>query len=309
MKLIKSSYSILDQKPGLDGIYEMIELAGRTCYKSTRKEGTTAKDFVDRMINSKHYAMLEHGTVYLKIPKGTYAYDHYVVECLPDDDFFSNSYELAYRPYTKVNIQEDYIYVTTNLRVLQEYNWLDDLKYLCEPTEYHERRVTVRFTTSNGIMRELTRHRSHSFAVESTRYCNYSKNKFNNEIQCVIPSWCKNMVNGNSYNWELVHDYNIRQTEGLSEVEARLIMSWCYSEAHYLMLTNKGILTAQQAREVLPLATKCDMVMTGFVSDWEHLCRLRSSFAETGQPHPDMKALVDPLLKEFINRGYMKPFV
>ena len=74
MKLIKPSYSILDQKPGLDGIYEIIELAGRTCYKSTRKEGTTAKDFVDRMINSKHYAMLEHGTVYLKIPKGTYAY-------------------------------------------------------------------------------------------------------------------------------------------------------------------------------------------------------------------------------------------
>ena len=156
-------------------------------------------------------------------------------------------------------------------------------------------------------MREFTRHRSHSFAVESTRYCNYSKNKFNNEIQCVIPSWCKNMVNGNSYNWELVHDYNIRQTEGLSEAETRLIMSWCYSEAHYLMLTNKGILTAQQAREVLPLATKCDMVMTGFVSDWKYLFRLRTSIlAETGKPHPDMAALCDPLYKEFINRGYIK---
>lgn len=159
MKLIKPSYQILEQKPGLEGIYEMIELAGRTCYKSTRKEDTTAKDFVDRMINSKHYAMLEHGTVYLKIPKGTYAYDHYVVECLPDDDFFSNSYELAYRPYTKVNIQEDYVYVTTNLRVLQEHNCLDDLKYLCEPTEFHEKRVTVKFTTSNSIMREFTRHK------------------------------------------------------------------------------------------------------------------------------------------------------
>lgn len=68
MKLIKPSYQILEQKPGLEGIYEMIELAGRTCYKSTRKEGTTAKDFVDRMIASQHYAMLEHGTVYLKIP-------------------------------------------------------------------------------------------------------------------------------------------------------------------------------------------------------------------------------------------------
>ena len=307
MRLIKPSFEIFEQGPGLEGIYEAIERAGRTCYKSKRPEGQTAKDFVDRMINSKHYAMLEHGTVYLKIPKGTYAYDHYVVACLPDDDFFSNSYELAYRPYTKVNIQEDYIYVTTNLRVLQEHNWLDDLKYLCEPTEFHEKRVTVGFTTSNGIMRELTRHRSHSFAVESTRYCNYSKNKFNNEIQCVIPSWCKNMVNGNSYNWELVHDYNIRQTEDLSEAEARLIMSWCYSEAHYLMLTNKGILTAQQAREVLPLATKCDMVMTGFVSDWKYLFRLRTSFiAETGKPHPDMSNLCDPLYKEFVKRGFIE---
>ena len=68
MKLIQSSYSILEQKPGLDGIYEQIELAGRTCYKSKRPEGQTAKDFVDRMIKSGHGAMLEHGTVYLKIP-------------------------------------------------------------------------------------------------------------------------------------------------------------------------------------------------------------------------------------------------
>ena len=160
MKLINSSFEILEQEPGLQGIYKQIELAGRTCYKSLDKiTKDSAKGFVDRMINSKHYAMLEHGTVYLKIPKSTYAYGHYVVACLPDDDFFSNSYELAYRPYTKVNIQEDYIYVTTNLRVLQEHNWLDDLKYLCEPTEFHEKRVTVRFTTSNGIMRELTRHK------------------------------------------------------------------------------------------------------------------------------------------------------
>ena len=170
MKLIKSNYEILEQKPGLEGIYEMIETAGRTCYRSQRPEGQTAKDFVDRMIKSQHYAMLEHGTVYLKIPKGTYAYDHYVVVCLPDDDFFSSSYKLVYRPYTKVNIQEDYIYVTTNLRVLQEHNWLDDLKYLCEPTEYHEKRATVKFIPDRAVSHELVRHRVFSFAQESTRY-------------------------------------------------------------------------------------------------------------------------------------------
>lgn len=171
MKLIKPSFEILNQPHGLQGIYEQIELAGRTCYASSHKiqyqendtcngfVSTTAKDFVDRMIASQHYAMLEHGTVYLKIRKGTYAYSHYVVVCEPDDDFMSSSRELSYRPYTKVNIQDDYIYVTTNYRVLVENGWLDDLKYLCEPTEHHEKRVTVRFTTDRGVSHEFVRHK------------------------------------------------------------------------------------------------------------------------------------------------------
>lgn len=302
MKLIKPSYEILEQSPGLKGIYKAIEVAGRTCYKSLDKiTDDSAEGFVNRMIASKHYAMLEHGTVYLKIRKGTYAYSHYVVVCEPDDDFMSSSRELSYRPYTKVNIQDDYIYVTTNYRVLVENGWLDDLKYLCEPTEHHEKRVTVRFTTSNGIMREFTRHRVMSFAVESTRYCNYSKDKFNNEVTFIIPSWCSyeeaTCTFDNSENWN-----EVTKPEFL--LRKQLVMA----EWSYLKLIEMGC-RPQEAREVLPLATKCDMVMTGFVSDWEHLCKLRSSFAETGQPHPDMKALVDPLLKEFINRGYMKPFV
>ena len=143
-----------------------------------------------------------------------------------------------------------------------------------------------------------------SFAQESTRYCNYSKDKFGNEIQCIIPSWSNNMVEGNSYDWELVQDYNLRQTEGLSEPETRLIMSWCYDEAHYIMLLNKGILTAQQARQVLPNALKTELVMTGFVSDWNHFFDLRAR-GTTGAPHPQAKELAEPLMKEFISRGWI----
>ena len=130
--------------------------------------------------------------------------------------------------------------------------------------------------------------RSHSFAVESTRYCNYSKNKFNNEITFIEPFW---------YNRQSLVLQKDLLISGLRE-----------AEKHYLALIEVGC-KPQEAREVLPLATKCDMVMTGFTSDWDHLCRLRSSFAETGQPHPDMKALVDPLLKEFISRGYLELLV
>lgn len=154
MKLVNPSYSILEQDPGLEGIYEAIERAGRTCYKSKRPEGQTAKDFVDRMITSQHYAMLEHGTVYLKIPFS------------PSTNKYSNN------PYSK-NIViglEPICYITTNYRVLAENGWLDDLQYLCEPTEFHEKRVTVRFTTDRGVSHEFVRHRVFSFAQESTRY-------------------------------------------------------------------------------------------------------------------------------------------
>ena len=300
MKLIKPSFEILEQGPGLQGIYKQIELAGRTCYKSLdRITEDSAKDFVNRMIKSQHYAMLEPGTVYLRDCRNLeYENNTELVEYPHTLDKYSTN------PYSKVRYTSDCIYVTTNYRVLAENGWLKDLKYLCEPTEFHEKRVTVRFTTSNSIMREFTRHRAMSFAVESTRYCNYSKDRFNNEIQCIIPSWSKGMIEGNSYDWELVHDYNLRQTEELSEIETRLIMSWCYDEAQYLLLLNKNFCTPQQAREVLPLATKCDMVMTGFVSDFQHFFDLRVR-GITGTPHPDAKALAEPLMYEFKKRDWI----
>lgn len=172
MKLIKPSYKILTQGSGLQGIYEQIELAGRTCYASTHKIqyqendtcngsiSTTAKDFVDRMINSKHYAMLEHGTVYLTI-RG-------IVKPFVGPSNFGKYLE---NPYSKVVFGEGTtFYITTNYRVLVENGWLNDLQYLCEPTEYHEKRVTVRFITDRGVSHEFVRHRVFSFAQESTRY-------------------------------------------------------------------------------------------------------------------------------------------
>lgn len=289
MKLINPSWEIIEQKPGLEGIYDMIELAGRVCYKSTRKEGTTAKDFVDRMIASKHYAMLEHGTVYLKIRKGTYAYSHYMVVCEPDDDFMSSSRELSYRPYTKVNIQDDYIYVTTNYRVLVENGWLDDLKYLCEPTKFHEKRVTVRFTTDRGVSHEFVRHRVFSFAQESTRYCNYSKDKFGNELTFIIPSW--------GYNKAAIYN-------GVDEFDGDYFEHFLRdSELSYFKLLELGW-KPQQARQVLPNALKTELVMTGFISDWQHFFDLRAR-GVTGAPHPDVKALVEPVYKTFSERNYI----
>ena len=165
MKLIKQSFEILDQQCGLEGIYKQIEISGRTCYKSEDKiTEDSAKEFVDRMIKSGHGAMLEHGTVYLAIPISEW-------KCTDDyrDSYISNPYSNVNDSLVDWENNEGTVYITTNLRVLVENGWLDDLQYICEPTEYHEKRITVKFTTDQGILREFTRHRVFSFAVESTR--------------------------------------------------------------------------------------------------------------------------------------------
>lgn len=295
MKLIKPSFEIYEQGPGLEGIYEAIERAGRTCYKSTRPEGQTAKDFVDRMIASKHYAMLEHGTVYLKIP------------CIYNGDQYNLSWkESKYKcnPYSKLkrefvcyreNYREksgDYFdFITTNYRVLVENGWLDDLKYLCEPTEFHEKRVTVRFTTDRGVSHEFVRHRVFSFAQESTRYCNYSKDKFGNELTFIIPSW---MSNSEEQAINTVEGFGVNPGEELFAFLGK-------AERHYFSLLELGW-TPQQARQVLPNALKTELVITGFVSDWNHFFDLRAR-GTTGAPHPDAKALAEPLMGEFYKRN------
>ena len=136
---------IIPQEPGLLGVYKAIESAGRTCYKSEDKiTSDSAKKFVDKMISLGHTAMLEFGTVYL-----TKEID------LDDDDL---TYELySYNPYSKVTAiyntskHTATLYITTNYRHIVENNWLDDLKYQCEPTEFHERRVTVHFVCDRGV--------------------------------------------------------------------------------------------------------------------------------------------------------------
>lgn len=184
MRLIKPNVEILEQKSGLDGVYKQIELAGRTCYKSEDKiTEDSAKAFVDRMIASGHGAMLEHGTIYLRIPSDDVNYHHYLSK------YEKNPYSRCNYGLTLNGSPVGDICITSNYRVLVENNWLDDLKYICEPTKSHEKCITVKWTCGRDILAEFTRHRTFSFAAESTRFCNYSKNKFGNELTFIIPSW------------------------------------------------------------------------------------------------------------------------
>lgn len=294
MKLIESSVQIIEEKDP----YKMIELAGRTCYKSEDKiTENSAKEFVDRMIKLGHGAMLEHGTIYLKVPFEEIVRDGAYEE---SESSFGDIQKYKKNKYTKVNYYNKYWYITTNLRVLVENRWMEDLQYQVAPTEHHEKRITAKFICDRSVSHEFVRHRVFSFAQESQRYCNYSKDKFDNEITYIIPSWL-NIPEGKYSNWDndwcdvselkLLHP----EVDDMGDAINCFLQSIKNSEYYYFMLIDRGW-KPQQARSVLPNATKTELVMTGFESDWKHFFDLRCS----GAAHPDAKKLADEL-KELIS--------
>ena len=299
MKLIKPSYEFWEQKEGLSGVEAQIERAARVCYASEPKG--EVGELLGKLIKSKHYAMLEHGTVYL------------MIDCSGRLIDVANKY--IQNKYSKVSLHSDGVHycITTNYRVLVENNWLDDLKYLCEPTEYHEKRITVKFTMDRIGSQSFCRHRVFSFAQESTRYCNYSKDKFSNEITFIIPSRL-NIPEGIAY-WHDGLGYRVGADPNNTDFDASLgyinkssnYDSFLYAlenaEKSYFRLL-KEEWKPQQARQVLPNALKTELVMTGFVSDWKHFFDLRA-IGTTGKPHPDAEILAKPLMNEFIERRYL----
>lgn len=287
MKLIESSVQIIEEKDP----YKMIELAGRTCYKSEDKiTENSAKEFVDRMIKLGHGAMLEHGTIYLTIDgedpnlSKIQSNPHTKVNLVPYEVLTEGNYTISYKAY-----------ITTNLRVLVENNLKELLCYQVEPTEHHEKRITAKFICDRGVSHEFVRHRVFSFAQESTRYCDYSKDKFGNDITYIIPSWL-DLPEGKYSNWDNdwcdVSELKLLypEVDNLSDPANCFLQSIKNAEYYYFMLINRGW-KPQQARQVLPNATKTELVMTGFESDWEHFFELRCS----GAAHPDAKKLADEL--------------
>lgn len=297
MRLIKPSFSIWDQQEGLEGVYKQIEKVGRVCYKSEDKiTEDSAKPFVERMVKSGHGAMLEHGTVYLTITATS-----------PE----VRKYEI--NPYSRVKkISVDGIkgraYITTNYRVLVENKWLDDLKYQCDSTPSHEKHITVKFICDRGVSHEFVRHRVFSFAQESTRYCNYSKDKFGNELTFILPPWVDERQLGEQNSQELLIQMGSLSNPTYTQEdlnELYFLFSLASSEVQYFNLINNGW-KPQQARAILPNSLKTELVMTGFVSDWKRFFRLRSRIAKTGKPHPQAQELADPLMDEFVKRGIME---
>lgn len=202
MKIVKPGFEILTNITGNE--LKLIELAGRTCYKSEDKiTDESAKKFVKNIVSRGHEAMLEHSI------------------------------------------------------------------------------LSVKFICDRGVSHELVRHRLASFAQESTRYCNYSKDKFGNELTFIEPFFfCQkgicNRDNGLLYNiW-------------LDECKS--------AENAYLKLLELGA-TPQEARSVLPNSIKTEVVVTMNYREWRHFFKLRAA-RFTGPAHPQMEEITRPLLEE-----------
>ena len=137
--------------------------------------------------------------------------------------------------------------------------------------------ITIKFICSRGVSHELVRHRLCNFAQESTRYCNYSHDKFGNELTFINPVWRKNIT-------EDPKDF-------AKEVLWVMFLQKC--EKTYFDLLDAG-LTAQEARGVLPNDLSTEINVKANIREWRHILKLRTALAA----HPDMRDLMMPLLKE-----------
>jgi thymidylate synthase (FAD) len=136
--------------------------------------------------------------------------------------------------------------------------------------------ISVKFITDRGISHEIVRHRIASYSQESTRYCNYSKTKFNNELTFIKPYFESN-VPIQEVNWE---------------------QSMEFAEASYRIMLRYGA-KPEEARSVLPNSLKTELIMTANLREWLHFIKLRGS----KQAHPQMRELVNTLKTELVDKG------
>ena len=296
MKLIKpDAHVVVENNP-----FRKVERIGRTCYKSEDKiTDTSCYAFVDGLIARKHFAMLEHANF------------HFLVESQLDIAFslvnipaIVVSYIGNHQWIVTVTLSHVYnpLYSEKNellryMRRIIEHKWrlpddsiryhdplsdvtqiqLVDVDALGEDIRAKHELVSIHFLCDRGVSHELVRHRC-SVAQESTRYCNYSKDKFGAEIIYIEPS---------TYNmWP-------------DDIRDKFADYLQYVEGLYMDMINSG-LQPQQARAVLPNALKTEVILSMTIDRWEHFFNLRSK-GTTGQPHPDMKQVADIAYESFLS--------
>lgn len=347
MNIINAKYEIIEQQYNDDLLKDMfkhIELCGRTCYKSEDKiTDTSYEKFIKILEDSEHGAMLEHGTVYLTVGLGTpiddpqYMWKMDIIKFFQINKYSKVKSEVVNKPVDveikgfgmQQQASATFYYITTNWRVIFEnkdlllikyinnnYHFTKEtvkdsvLSFMSKPTENHEKRYTVKFTYHLAVARDVNRHRVQSIGEESTRYCNYSKEKFGGELNYIEPVFLsdeeKEILNDQNEHLSF-GDMCAHISDNLNESSFEAIDYFIFAleacEFAYLNLIKLGW-KPQKASLVLPLDTKTESVHTAFVSDWQHFFNLRA-LGTTGAPRPSAKEVAWPLMEDFLNRNWI----
>ena len=306
MKLIKQSFEFINQTDfSLVGIKKHIERCARVSYKSQDKiTDTSYEKFVNMLESRGHDRPLEFGTVHLKMPEPEF-------RSLTDILTSSRTYNDSWMHYKVVETWEEgyTVYVTTNYRYYKlMWNQMNTLSKYFDKTdsEYYPKRYTVHMILDRGVMDEFRTHVGLSHLAESTRYCNYSKDKFGNELTFIKPCWLNVpegkynhciMVSKNSpdIRVECVGSNEIGKYYNIEEDEGLFLNGLVQSELTYLHLINNKKWTPQQARSVLPLGIKSELISCGFEDAWENFFKRR----DAPDAHPMAQEIANPMHKEF----------
>ena len=302
MKLIKQSFEFINQTDfSLVGIKKHIERCARVSYKSEDKiTDTSYEKFVNMLESRGHDRPLEFGTVHLKMPYYIYST---VIDTLTYLDMFNQA-------WVKVTYENGNMYITTNYRyylaIKKVYPDIDEY-FTEEDNKYYPKRYTVHMILDRGVMDEFRTHVGLSHLAESTRYCNYSKDKFGNELTFIKPCWLNVpegkynhciMVSKNSpdIRIECVGSDEIGKYYNIEEGEGLFLNGLVQSELTYLDLINNKKWTPQQARSVLPLGIKSELISCGFEDAWENFFKRR----DAPDAHPMAQEIANPMHKEFL---------
>lgn len=285
MKLINQSFEILEQKDfTIKGIKQFIERCARVSYKSEDKiTDTSYEKFVNMLESRGHDRPLEFGTVHLKMSVTDF---NKIRSTLCLNKIYNNQ-------WIKYYYVGDVTYVTTNYRyylnILKIFPKVEKF-FTGEDNKYYPKRYTVHMILDRGVMDEFRTHVGLSHLAESTRYCNYSKDKFNNEVTFVIPSWCNSLVEGSK------QEYSPFEING-DEVEFMNALQ--NAQNSYLSLLKMGW-TPQQARSVLPLGIKSELISCGFEDAWKNFFYRRCA----KDAHPMAREIAIPLQEKFKELNY-----
>ena len=288
MKLIKQSFEIIEQNDfTLKGIKQFIERCARVSYKSEdRMTNTSYEKFVGMLESRDHARPLEFGTVHLKMSDVQFETVQILMEGIYNDSWIK---------YNIIDTEdEDNCYITTNYRY-----YLEMCKYAAwlpmhldeSDNSLYPRRYTVHMILDRGVMDEFRTHVGLSHLAESTRYCNYSKDKFDNQVTFVIPSWCNSLIEGSKQEYFPFE---------INEDESEFMNALQNAQNSYLSLLKMGW-TPQQARSVLPLGIKSELISCGFEDAWRNFFYRR----DAKDAHPMAQEVAKPMHEEFIRRGFI----